>query len=84
MILVDTHVVLWLALEPDRISRKAAAVIEETQSHGEGLAISDMTLLEIALDRKQTPYSAERQPGNVPDRGGIEVCCASDHRPEFA
>ena len=31
MILVDTHVVLWLALEPARISRKAAAVIEETR-----------------------------------------------------
>ena len=31
MILVDTHVVLWLALEPARISREAAAVIEETR-----------------------------------------------------
>ncbi len=49
MILVDTHVVLWLALEPDRISRKAAAAIQETRLSGEGLAISDMTLLEIAL-----------------------------------
>jgi PIN domain nuclease of toxin-antitoxin system len=49
MILVDTHVVLWLALEPDRISKKAAAAIEETRLSGEGLAISDMTLLEIAV-----------------------------------
>lgn len=49
MILVDTHVVLWLALEPARISRKAAAVIEENRNSGEGLAISDMTLLEIAV-----------------------------------
>jgi PIN domain nuclease of toxin-antitoxin system len=49
MILVDTHVVLWLALEPARISRKAAAVIEETRHSSEGLAISDMTLLEIAV-----------------------------------
>jgi PIN domain nuclease of toxin-antitoxin system len=49
MILIDTHVVLWLALEPARISRKAAAVIEETRHRGEGLAISDMTLLEIAM-----------------------------------
>ena len=48
MILVDTHVVLWLALEPSRISRKAAAAIQETRDSGEGLAISDMTLLEIA------------------------------------
>ncbi|MBZ5651507.1 MAG: type II toxin-antitoxin system VapC family toxin [Acidobacteriia bacterium] len=49
MILVDTHVVLWLALEPARISRKACAVIEENRHSGEGLAISDMTLLEIAV-----------------------------------
>ena len=49
MILVDTHVVLWLALEPARISRKATAVIEESRHSGEGLAISDMTLLEIAV-----------------------------------
>ena len=49
MILVDTHVVLWQALEPARISRKAAGVIEETRHSGQGLAISDMTLLEIAV-----------------------------------
>lgn len=49
MILVDTHVVLWLALEPARISRRAVAVIEETRRAGRGLAISDMTLLEIAV-----------------------------------
>jgi PIN domain nuclease of toxin-antitoxin system len=48
MILVDTHVVLWLALEPDNISKKARAVIGETRDSGQGLAISDITLLEIA------------------------------------
>lgn len=48
MILLDTHVVIWLALEPDRISRRARAVIEEARSHGLGLAISDISLLEIA------------------------------------
>jgi len=48
VILLDTHVVIWLALEPARISRRARASIEETRQHGEGLAISDITLLEIA------------------------------------
>jgi PIN domain nuclease of toxin-antitoxin system len=48
MILVDTHVVVWLALEPARISKKARALIEETRHRGQGLAISDITLLEIA------------------------------------
>lgn len=49
MILLDTHVVVWLALEPARISKKARAVIEETRQHGQGLAISDISLLEIAI-----------------------------------
>jgi PIN domain nuclease of toxin-antitoxin system len=48
MILVDTHVVIWLALEPATISKKARAAIEETRHRGQGLAISDITLLEIA------------------------------------
>jgi len=49
MILVDTHVVIWLALEPARISKKARAAIEATRRGDESLAISDMTLLEIAM-----------------------------------
>lgn len=48
MILVDTHVVVWLALEPDNISKKARVVIEETRHSGEGIAISDISLFEIA------------------------------------
>lgn len=49
MVLVDTHVVIWLALKPERISKKARIAIEETRRRGDGLAISDMTLLEIAM-----------------------------------
>ena len=48
MILMDTHVVIWLALEPGNISKKARAAIEETRDQGQGLAISDISLLEIA------------------------------------
>lgn len=48
MILVDTHVVVWLALDPSRLSSKARATIDEARSSGEGLAISDITLLELA------------------------------------
>jgi PIN domain nuclease of toxin-antitoxin system len=53
VILVDTHVVVWLALEPARISKKARAAIEETRRSGEGLAISDITLLEIAYTERK-------------------------------
>jgi PIN domain nuclease of toxin-antitoxin system len=48
LILVDTHVVLWLALEPERISKRAQHVIDEARGNGTGLAISAMTLVEIA------------------------------------
>jgi PIN domain nuclease of toxin-antitoxin system len=49
VILLDTHVVVWLALEPGKISKRAKAVIEEARHDGQGLAISDITLLEIAM-----------------------------------
>ncbi len=48
MILVDTHVVVWLALDPGQLSRKARAAIEDARKNGDGLAISDITLLELA------------------------------------
>jgi len=48
LILVDTHIVLWLALEPERISKKVQAVIDEARGNGAGVAISAMTLVEIA------------------------------------
>lgn len=54
MILVDTHVVLWLAFEEDRVSKKARVAIDDARKHGRGLAISDITLLEIAtLEKKR-------------------------------
>ena len=49
MILVDTHVVLWMAMEPFRISKRARAAIENARSESQAVAISDMTLLEIAM-----------------------------------
>ena len=48
MILVDTHVVVWLAFDQDQISRKARAAIDNARRNGDGLAISDITLLERA------------------------------------
>lgn len=48
MILLDTHVVLWIAMNPDRISKKARTALDEVRRDDVGMAISDMTLLEIA------------------------------------
>ena len=49
MILVDTHVVLWLTSDPAKLSRKARIAIEEARKNGEGLAICDITLLELTM-----------------------------------
>jgi PIN domain nuclease of toxin-antitoxin system len=48
LILVDTHVVLWLAFEPERISKNAKAAIDNARKNGGGLAVCGITLLEIA------------------------------------
>lgn len=47
MILVDTHVVVWLAFDEAQLSKDARAAISEARQNGEGLAISDITLLEL-------------------------------------
>lgn len=48
MILVDTHVVVWLALDQAQLSKKARAAIDDARRKSDGLAISDITLLELA------------------------------------
>ena len=53
MILVDTHVVIWLAFDQNRISRKARTAVDDARKNADGLAIADITLLELAtLARK--------------------------------
>lgn len=49
MILIDTHVVLWLAFEQDRISQAARRAIDESRKNQSGLAISNISLLEMAI-----------------------------------
>ncbi len=47
MILLDTHVLLWLAAEPARLSRAAALAIRRAVRSG-GIAIASISLWEIA------------------------------------
>jgi PIN domain nuclease of toxin-antitoxin system len=49
MILLDTHVVVWLAQDYPRISLKAQTTIKETRAKQRSIAVSDITLFEIAL-----------------------------------
>jgi PIN domain nuclease of toxin-antitoxin system len=48
VILVDTHVVVWLAFDQAQLSGKARAAIDDARRKADGLAISDITLLELA------------------------------------
>jgi PIN domain nuclease of toxin-antitoxin system len=47
LILLDTHVVVWLTSDPDKLSAKARAAIEVSRKNGEGIAVCDITLLEL-------------------------------------
>ena len=49
MILLDTHVVVWLASDDVRLSKNAKAAIDETRQAERGLAISDFTLYELSM-----------------------------------
>ena len=47
MILLDTHVVVWAAIEPKRLSRTAASTLLRARTGG-GLAMSSISLWEMA------------------------------------
>lgn len=48
LILLDTHVVIWLAQDYERISTKAQSVIKEARQKDRGLAVASIALIEIA------------------------------------
>jgi PIN domain nuclease of toxin-antitoxin system len=72
LILLDTHVVIWLADDETRISKKAEAAIVQARQAGDGLAISAATLLELAMlyskGRIQLTISLESFMVNVESR----------------
>ncbi|MFL6438665.1 MAG: type II toxin-antitoxin system VapC family toxin [Terriglobales bacterium] len=48
MLLLDTHVVVWISLDAKRLSKKARMAIEDTRKQAGGLFISDVTFFEVA------------------------------------
>ena len=62
MILVDTHVVIWLAFDPSQLSAKGRVAIEDARLKGGGLAISDITLLELATLSSKGRIGGSRPP----------------------
>ena len=63
MIILDTHALYWLRIEPARVSKRAVKTIEEAERSG-GVAVSAVTLLELAhmIDR-----------GKIIPRGTVEA-----------
>jgi len=48
MILLDTHALVWLSAHPDKLSTAAASAIRRAARGGGGLAISDISVWELA------------------------------------
>jgi len=49
VVLLDTHVLVWLSAgDRNRLSKNATTTIEDCRARGEGLAICDISLLELA------------------------------------
>lgn len=49
MILLDTHALVWWASDPERIPQKARRAIEGAVRGGESLAVSSITVWEVAM-----------------------------------
>lgn len=48
MIVLDTHVIIWDALEPTKLSRKAKSLISEANA-SDGMIFCEISLWEIAM-----------------------------------
>lgn len=53
MILLDTHAALWIEIAPEKLSRKARARLRDADEAGEPLAVSCITLWEIAYNNSR-------------------------------
>ncbi len=49
LILLDTHVVIWLASGETPLSTKAQAAIDEARRNQQALSISDFTMFELVM-----------------------------------
>lgn len=74
MILLDTHVLIWLASEPAKLSKKASGAIRRA-TQGTGIAISAITLWELAWlathDRLEIPGTVEAFVERISSRTAI-------------
>jgi PIN domain nuclease of toxin-antitoxin system len=62
MILLDTHILWWLAYEPEKLSKVASGAILEAELFPRGLAVSAASLYEITwlMERGRLTISVDR------------------------
>jgi PIN domain nuclease of toxin-antitoxin system len=60
-LLLDTHVVVWWLTAPNKLSKHQLGVIREAVRQGEILALSGMSLLEIAVMRQPALRRSNRE-----------------------
>lgn len=76
MILLDTHVLVWLMGEPEKLSKAAASAIRRARSSG-GLSIADVTIWELALLLSrgvlQSGGTVENTVRNLVGRSGVSI-----------
>jgi PIN domain nuclease of toxin-antitoxin system len=80
MVLLDTHLVLWAALEPGRLSAKAARLFRSRDTE---LAFSVATLWEVAikssLGRPDFQVDAAALRAGLLGQGLVELPVAAEH-----
>ena len=76
MILLDTHVLVWLAAEPKRLSRRAVAAIRSGFASG-GVGIASISLWELAMlfvrGRLRAPGTPEAAIRQLVEQTGVTV-----------
>jgi PIN domain nuclease of toxin-antitoxin system len=76
VILLDTHVLLWLVGQPEKLSRSAASAIRRARS-SDGLSIADVTIWELGLlfsrGLVQSHGTVEGTLRNLMERSGVIV-----------
>ncbi len=76
MILLDTHVWVWLAVEPKRLSRRATTAIRKAAESG-GISIASISLWELAMlfahGRLRAPGTVETSVRSVVEKTGVII-----------
>ena len=76
MILLDTHVWVWLAIEPKRLSRRATIAIRKAAESG-GVSIASISLWELAMlfahGRLRAAGTVETSVRSVVEKTGVII-----------